>query len=1524
MGSIIEDVKEALKFNGIRVYDYKDRIFRTDHGWYRFYKAKYRFHETKETNIPFGVYRKIPDRVENFILWYGGNLFILPKESVIKAPRLLGGKKVLPISETSLIPLRKPIKIAKAKRFTHLHVHSSYCLSGDTLVYNCMSNGPNTRSDWTCLGSCKTLEYLYTNFAGLHPKGRNYVENYRVKVFDGDKFVASRILDVRFSGKKRMCELTTESGKKIKASSKHRFWTKDGWRRVWQLKIGNEMGCNGTLSVVRTPAITSEEDARSLLYNKEWLRKKIYLDGLRHSEIAGFLGLARSTVSLKVQRFGLSMDREEVGRRAAATYARKHAHKRIANLKLLEGITPNCCRHRARITLKDRCERCGIGKDEVRSRMGLIVHHKDGNPYNNRPSNLITLCQKCHRIEHSPWPYTVKYERLVSIKRLGFEDTYDLEVEHSAHNFVANGFITHNSALDGVSSCRQLVEKAASLGMDAMAITDHGNISGHMDFYLRCNAAGIKPIFGCEEYFVGDATIKDGDHRKSFHIVLLVKNEEGYRNLLRLQKLSWSPEHFYYRPRIDWGMLERYSGGLICLTACAKGLLNRYILAKKRKTALSKAKKLKAIFGEDLYLELQLINLVGDDGIDLQKVANEGLVRISRKLDIPTVITSDVHYINKGMHEVQDMVCKIHQDTEMYSTECTDNWLKTYEELIDTWREKCPYLKARRVKASLRITQEIAEKCNYEIPTGKAYFPKYDHKHHVMYKKWGKKLTKEKFFRKLTRVSAKKKKLWGKPEYRERIDYEIDAFTKTNSVDYLLIVDDLVRYMRKQGCLSHMRGSANGSLVCYLLGLGIVDPVRYNIMFERFISPGRILQGLTDIDIDLDFEAEYRDVAIRYLKRRYGADHICSVGSFSRLQLKNAIKSLTRVEADKIRKRIKESEDKEEVKRLEKELEPFTFQAINKVTKSMWGTGEDALESSDDASEWYRKNKEWFDTFVQPIIGNVYAASIHPAGVVICPRPYDDFIPVRTQKEKGSDDRVFTTQWENSHTYEEFLNERGVMILDVLGVNALSIISRTIKEINKRHGTRLKLEDIPTDDPKVYETLSEGENLGYFQLGKPALKSMLRDLKPDRIDDLIFLSAADRPGALAAQAHVRYIKRKHGEEKVKHYHPSLKSVLDDTYGVIVYSEHIMGTAIEFAGMSIVDAEELRKIIKAKDPKRFAVFKKKFMSGARKKWGKSVVCKQKGQDQSLAERVWETFRASATYLFPRGHSTAYALYGNATQWLKIHYPLEFFKNYLSYADDTDYPAIMSVAKQYYGVKFINPTVNFSKEDFIIRKGKIQWSICSIKNVGQRAAQSIESCQPFKSLEDFYERIDRRVCNVKVVTSLIASGAFRKFGDRGTLIEKYFSLKKQSVPDAYTDLTEIDWQMERSKVITYGEQSIRQLYKDKIKRMDSHSQFLKAGTGTRVVVLGKVTRRSEITTKQNKSMWMLTLEDAGDVYPIIFWSEFLKKLNRKGLNGQIDKEAVLLVSGYKGKSPKGEHQLALGSEAGSYVKVLRSSG
>ena len=1128
----------------------------------------------------------------------------------------------------------------------------------------------------------------------------------------------------------------------------------------------------------------------------------------------------------------------------------------------------------------------------------LIVRYRDG-VFLLRMEDIIRIPRLVGGIKVLP----IREDSLVPLRSIVKEVL-------GGQKFVHLHLHSEYSLLDAVSKCSDYITTATRLGMEAMAITDHGNMSGHMDFYLRCKNSGIKPIFGIEAYFVNDATKHDQHHRKNNHIVLLAQNEDGYKNLLKLQKLSWSDENFYYRPRLDWRMLKKYNKGLLCLTACIKGLLSAPVTLNKPKLARKNAKKLLRIFGSRLYIELMLLNIV-KDGVDYQQLVNEELVEIAEELGIPTVVTNDVHYCEKGMHKVQDMVVKIHTDTEMYSIACTDLWLKTYEELLEASMRNCPYLGKALIKDSLDISNEIASRCNYEIPTGENLFPHFNHKKHFLYKKWGRKLSKQAFFKKLVRVSAKKKKLWNIKEYRKRIKYEIDALIKTNSLDYVLIVDDLLRYMRNLGCLFNMRGSANGSLVCYLLGFSVVDPIKYNIMFERFISPGRILQGLQDIDIDLDFEAEYRDIAIRYLKEKYGEDRICNVGTFNRLQLKMAIKSLTRVEAEKLKKAIKETVDEDEKAEFTEELKKFSFQAINKITKAMAGfSREGEISGNEEVEKWYSENRDWFRKYVRPILGNAYTASIHPAGVAITPTAYDEWMPVRTQKDK-SGVRVYTTQWENSHTYEEFLNERGIMILDVLGVNALSIISKTLKDVNRTYDTKYTLDNIPRDDKEVYRTLAEGENLGYFQLGKPSLKGLLRDLRPDSLDDLIFLSAADRPGALAAQAHVHYINRKHGKEDVKYDHDSLKSVLEHTYGVIVYSEHIMKTATDFADMTIVEAEELRKIMKAKDPRKFAEYKVRFMEGAKRKWGDDI--------EEVAKMIWEKFRASATYLFPLGHSTAYAIYGNATQWLKIHYPVEFFKNYLSYASDKDYPAIMAVARKNYGVRFINPSVNFSKANFSIRKGKIVWSLCSIKGVGLKAASDIESKQPFSSFEDFFERVTKRVCNVKIVTALIVAGAFRAFGDMGTLIEKYYKLKKQQVPEKYDDLTDVDWQIERSKVVSYSILSLRDIFRDKVKRIDTYSAFIKAPKGRRIVILGKVSKKHEMMTRKGDDMWILVLEDFGEQYSVVFWSDFLKTLKNK--KTKIVVGSIIVVSGYKSKNPRDEHQLALGREDGCYVKILK---
>jgi DNA polymerase III subunit alpha len=758
------------------------------------------------------------------------------------------------------------------------------------------------------------------------------------------------------------------------------------------------------------------------------------------------------------------------------------------------------------------------------------------------------------------------------------------------------------SLSDGIGKTRDYLDIAKKFGMPAMAITDHGNVSSHMDLQLSSAKLGIKPIFGIEHYIVDDATIHDGDHRTSNHIVLLAKNETGYRNLLKLQKISWSNEYYYYRPRIDFNVLEEYSEGLIVLTACLKGVVGIDLINGKFKTATRKLKILKKIFKDDLYLELQLHNII-EKNTDIQKVLNEELIRLSKKLKIQTVITNDVHYQEEGMEVVQSKVVKIKREGDLSEAYCDSIWFKSYDDMVDTWKENCSYIPEKVFSASIANTYTIASKCNYEIPTGGlriptidiSKFPNYDGEDILAY------LEK----RALLGLKKYKKKLSGKRiKYLQRIKYELDAFRKMDVVSYILIYDDLVRYLKKQGCLCSLRGSANGSVVLWLIGVSIVDPIKYSILFERFVSPARIEAHMADIDIDLDISHIYRDTAINYLKDTYGDDHICSVGSFGRTQLKAAIKGLARVEATLLKEKLKVVKTDKLRRKLEKKLAPFDYQTINKITKLMPNSIDD-IDDIGEVSEWFEENKEWFDKFVRPILGNAYSESLHPAGVIISPEPYDEWLPVRSNKlsaAKGGH-RVFASQWENSHTFEEFLNERGVMVMDVLGVKTLTVISESIKFIKERHDKTLKLETIPTDDKKVYDSLAKGENLGLFQLGKEQLKGYFKQIKPDNLEDINFFIAADRPGPLAAGAIEHYADRKHGNEKVNYTHPSMNKVTGDTLGVLVYSEHIMKAASEFAGMNPIKSEHMRKVIKAKSPEEFLTYKEEFVGGAIEKWSK---------------------------------------------------------------------------------------------------------------------------------------------------------------------------------------------------------------------------------------------------------------------------------------------------------------------------------
>ncbi len=1061
------------------------------------------------------------------------------------------------------------------------------------------------------------------------------------------------------------------------------------------------------------------------------------------------------------------------------------------------------------------------------------------------------------------------------------------------------------SKLDGIGKCKDYLKLAKEFEMPALAITDHGNVSAHMELLLNSKELEIKPIFGCEFYIVRDATIHSGDNRSSNHIVLLAKNKIGYRNLLLLQKHSWSIENFYYRPRIDFKLLSKYNKGLIALTACLKSPLATNLLTKNKSTAYKIAKFFKKIFKDDLYLELQL-HKIFHRGKNIQEKYNKALIEMSKQLDIKTVITNDVHYPLKGGHQLQSKVIKMQRDSDLAEAYCDSIWFKNYEEIHETWKKEHSYISKKIFENSINSTLEIADKCKYKIPTGGLKIPKIDIKDFPKYKKGWTETDYLKFrIKKGLKKAIKNNKLSAPVEvYKKRIKKEMFAFTQMNVISYILIYDDLIRFLKKQGCICSLRGSANGSVILWLIGLSIVDPIKFNILFERFISPARIKAKMADIDIDLDICHDFRDTAISYLKEKYGEEYICLVGSFGRTQLKAAIKGIARVRAEEIKARMEKSPSKLK-RKLEKRLKQFSFYEINKITKSMSNDLEALKET-----EWYQNNKKWISKYVEPIIGNVYSESLHPAGVVVSPIKYYKWLPVRTNKlpaSKGGE-RVFATQWENSHTFEEFLNERGVMVMDILGVKNLTIIRDTLSLIKKRHKVKLSLENIPLNDKKVYKTLSKGENLGFFQLGKDSLKGLFLKVKPDNIEDIIFMIAADRPGPLASGAFEDYAERKHNRRKIKYLHKSLKNVLNDTLGVLTYSEHVMRTATKFAGMNPVDSEKMRKIIKSKKKSDFLKLKKKFIKGAVK------LHKEPGIDE-IANRIWDQIIGFSQYAFPKAHSTSYALIANATQYLKIHYPLEFFCSYLEQATDEEYEKISSISSQKYRIKYVMPEINLSKINFTIHNDKIVWSLMSIKGIGIKAAEEIVSKQPFSSFEDFFKRINKSKVNVKVMNALIACKVFRKFGTRNEIYEEYLSLRNEKFEGKKSRAF---WDQEARKLMTYYKQDIKKIFPNSMRSVFSYKKFIDAVPGTRIVVAGFISGFRKINSK-NGEMFFFKVINRDGAFPIICWNSMVSRLEKKKI--KLENDIPVKLSGYKSLSNMNEEQITLGREEKAYIKILQ---
>ncbi len=881
---------------------------------------------------------------------------------------------------------------------------------------------------------------------------------------------------------------------------------------------------------------------------------------------------------------------------------------------------------------------------------------------------------------------------------------------HSHSDYVPLHLHTEYSLLDGAIKINELVALASSYRMPALAITDHGNLFGAVEFYKKVSKAGIKPIIGCEVYIAPKSRFdkeKNDVSEASFHLILLARDNNGYKNLITLVTKAYT-EGFYYKPRIDRALLEQYSGGLIGLTSCLKGevpyYLQRGLLNKAREIAL----EYKHILGpENFYIEIQ------NNDLPEQNKLNEKLVALAKELHIGIVATNDCHYLKKEDAKAHDIWLCIHTgktvaDSNRLKFNSGGFYFKSPEEMKTFFKE---------VPEAVLNSRAIAERCNVDFTTGKSFLPAY---------KIESGLSPDAFLEELARKGMHEK-FGGQPPdiYIERFKKEIEIIKKMGYSSYFLIVWDFITHARGKGIpVGPGRGSAAGSLVSYCLDITALDPIKYGLLFERFLNPERVSMP----DIDVDFCKDRRGEVISYVSDKYGKDYVAQIITFGTMAAKAAIRDVGRAldipyaEVDKIAK-----------------LVPNTLNI----------TIDNSLRTEPQLQELYDSNprvKELID-IAKRLEGLCRHASTHAAGVVIAPKPLTNYTPLY----KNPSDGTVTTQFDMGA-----IESIGLLKFDFLGLKTLTVIEKTLRYI-KDSGTDLSLRDVPLKDTATFKLLSSGQTTGIVQLESSATREILVKMQPNRFEDLIALVALYRPGPIGSGMIDDFIKRKKGKTAVKYELPQLKELLDETYGVILYQEQVMQIANKLANFTMGQADILRKAMGKKKPEEMEKLKEAFIKGA-------IANKI---TEKKATRLFDLMSLFAEYGFNKSHSAAYAYLAYHTAYLKAHYPVEFMAATLS-ADmgDTDKIVHLIAECRKMSIKMLPPDINESGREFKVIGASIRFGLEAVKGVGASAIEVILDSRGktagFSSIEDFMEKVDSRTVNKKVIENLIKAGAFDSLG------------------------------------------------------------------------------------------------------------------------------------------------------------------
>lgn len=1045
---------------------------------------------------------------------------------------------------------------------------------------------------------------------------------------------------------------------------------------------------------------------------------------------------------------------------------------------------------------------------------------------------------------------------------------YRQSIKGKAPQFIMANHFTHlhlhtdYSLLDGAIAVDKLIPFAKQHDFKALAITDHGNIFGAVKFFQQCKKAGIKPVLGMEAYLTEDASIKDSQNRY-YHLILLVQNAEGYKNLCKLISFSYQ-QGFYFKPRIDYQMLEKHSKGLIATSGCLGGHIPSLLMNGEDEKARERLDYFKNLFGpERFYLEVQ------PEDLPKQAILNQKIFALSAATGTPLVATGDCHYLDASDHEAHEIMLSIQTHDKIdnpnrYTFGDCRVYVRTAQEMLAIFKDH---------EDAVWNSGKIADSCEFDFETGKLFFPKFAIPDNQK---------EDDYFAYLCRKGLQERVDQGYfpisdlARYQERLELEIDLITKMGFVGYFLVVSDFIQWAYRTGIpVGPGRGSAAGSLVAWSLLITNIDPLKYNLLFERFLNPERV----TMPDIDIDFCIEGREEVINYIRERYGHDKVCHIITFGTMMAKGVIKDVARVLG-------------------------LAFEDSNAITnlipEQLKITLEESLEQEPRLKELVENSprvKKIFDVALR-LEGLTRHASKHAAGIVISPAPIDEVLPVYVPAK--SDELV--AQYAMTE-----LESIGFLKIDLLGLKNLTLIKRVVTLIKKNHGIDIDISKIALDDEKTFALLCAGNTSGVFQLESSGLKDVLRKLQPEKFEDIIAVNALYRPGPLGSGMVDDFIQRRHGRAPIVYIFPELEPVLQETYGVIVYQEQVMKIATAIAGYSLGESDILRRAMGKK--------KAEVMAEQREIFTQKAIARS--FDAQKAGELFDLMAYFAGYGFNKSHSAAYALIAYQTAYLKAHFPAEFMACLISL--EVDAPDTMTnyleEAKSM-GLRIISPTINDSEQAFsVIKEDEILFGLRGIKNVGSIAIENIiaeRTKKPFTDFFEFCQRVDLRTVNKRVIESLICAGAFdqlpghrsQKFHELATIIDKaiaekndkktgqmgLFSAARSSAdPDAvqaYQFEMRDEWsnkeKLEREKEVASVYISAHPLesYRDQLTWLSVRpfAQIAQDGANNEeslFVGAGFVKTRKDITTKKGDRMAFLQLEDMqSSIEVIVFPKLFLQ--------------------------------------------------